>query len=86
MGDFLGQHGRHVIGARPHALSDLTPPPQSRPQPHRHVLLFIGVQPGRGLHLALWDHRSGFHVCVYLVAGPVEKSRIDEHDPIRSLG
>ena len=78
MRDLLLEHRRHQVGHRPHALADLRAAAQPRAQAHPHVALLIGVDPRRRFHVALAQHRARFHRRMHLVAGAVEKARVDE--------
>jgi hypothetical protein len=46
------------------------------------VAILIGGDPGLCLHVALADHRAGFHGGVDLVAGAVEEAGVDEHHAV----
>ena len=80
MADLLLQHGLHQVGHGPHALADLGDAGQAAGQAHVDVVVFVGVDPRLGLHVALAHHRAGFHRGVDLVAGAVEEARVDEGD------
>jgi hypothetical protein len=42
------------------------------------VPVLVGGDPGGAFHVALADHRAGFHRGVDLVAGAVEEAGVDE--------
>ena len=84
MRDLLHQHVRHLLGRRPHALSDLRPARQAARQADVDVAVFIGLYPGRVLHVVLAHYRAGFHRGVDFVAGAIEKSGVDETDSVPS--
>ena len=80
MADLLLQHGLHQVRHGPHALADLGDAGQAAGQTHVDVVVFVGVDPRLGLHVALAHHRAGFHRGMDLVAGAVEEARVDEGD------
>ena len=82
MADLLGQHIGHQIRHRPHALADLRPPLEAAGKADIDVPVFIGLDPGRGLHVGLADHRARFHRRVHLITGAVQETGIDESDPV----
>ena len=82
MADLLLQHGGHQVGHRPHALADLGMAGQPAFQPGVDVPCLVGGNPGGLLHVALADHRAGFHRGVDLVAGAVEEAGVDEDDAL----
>ena len=82
MGDLRLQHVGHQVGHRPHALADLRVAGQAAQEPDVDVGILVGLDPGRGLHVALADHRAGLHRGVDLVAGAVEEAGVDEEDAV----
>ncbi len=86
MGDLLFQHRRHQVGHRPHALADLGVAGQAAFEPGVDIPRLIGGNPGGLLHVALADHRAGFHRGVDLVAGAVEEAGVDEHHALLRRG
>ena len=82
MADLRLQHVRHQVGHRPHALADLRAARQAAGEADVDVAVLVGLDPGRGLHVALADHRAGFHRGVDLVAGAVEEAGVDEDDAV----
>ena len=80
--DLLRQHVGHPVGHRPHALADLRLARQAAGQADIDVAVLVGLDPGGRLHVALADHRAGFHRGVDLVAGAVEEAGVDEHDAL----
>ena len=84
MADLLFEHGMHQVGHGPHALADLSVPLEPALKPYIDVPVFVGRDPCSLLHVALADHRTGFHRGVDLVAGAVEETGIDEDHPLGS--
>ncbi|MNQ48223.1 hypothetical protein D3C85_620950 [compost metagenome] len=81
VGDFLFEHGGHQIRHGPHALADLRAAAQAAAETDQHVVALVGLNPRRALHVALAQHRPGFHGRVHLVAGAVEEAGVDEGHP-----
>ena len=79
--DLLLEHRGHLVRHRPHALADLGPAVQPAREPDVDVLVLVGLDPLRRLHVALADHRAAQHRGVQLVAGAVEEPGVDERDP-----
>ena len=84
--DLLLHHGRHQISHRPHPLADLCSAGESGRQTDIDVAILVGQDPRLGFHRALADHRAGLHRGVDLIAGAVEKTGVDERDPVRGSG
>ena len=82
VGDLLFQHRRHQVRHRPHALADLGVAGKPAFEAGVDIPGLIGGNPGGLLHVALADHRAGFHRGVDLVAGAVEEAGVDEHDAL----
>jgi hypothetical protein len=82
MADLLFQHRFHHVGHGPHALADLRVPGETAFKADIDIPVFIGGDPGGLLHVALADHRAGFHRGVDLVAGAVEEAGVDEHNTL----
>ena len=82
MADLGAQHLGHAVGHRPHPLADLRPPLQPAGQPDIDVAILIGQDPGRGLHLALGQHRAGLHRGMDFVARTVQEPGVDECHPM----
>ncbi len=85
MRDLLRQHVRHLVGRGPHALADLGMAGQAIDKSDIDVPVFIGLDPGLGLHVVLADHRPRFHRGMDLVAGTVEEAGVDEHDALQGV-
>ncbi len=77
--DLLFQHVSHQIRHRPHALADLGTTTEATGQAGVDVPVFVSLDPGRAFHVALANHRAGFHGGVDLVTGTVEEAGVDEH-------
>ena len=82
MRDFLREQISHAIRCGEHALADLCAPRKAAGETDLHVAIFIGCEPGGGLHVAFAQHRSGAHRGVHFVASAIEEARIDEHDAV----
>ena len=80
-----GEHLRHLRRLGPHALADLGPVLHASSETSVDVGVLIGEEPGGPLHVALLQHRAGFHVGVDLVAGAIEEAGVDEDDPLAGL-
>ena len=82
MADFLLHHERHQIRHGPHALADLSVARQPAFEANIHVPVFVGLDPRSGLHVALADHRPGFHGGVHLIARAIEETGVDEEHAV----
>ena len=82
MRDLGLEHIGHAIGHGPHTLADLRATGKAGLQGDLHVALFIGAYPRLQLHIVFAQHRAAFHSGVDLIAGAVEKARVDEHDAL----
>ena len=82
MADFLDHHLPHQVGRGPHALADLRTARQAMRQSDPDIARFIGLEPGRVLHLALAHHRPRTHRGVNLVTRTVEEAGVDEDDAV----
>mmetsp|Transcript_33669 Transcript_33669/g.77723 ORF Transcript_33669/g.77723 Transcript_33669/m.77723 type:complete len:318 (-) Transcript_33669:1023-1976(-) len=76
--DLAIQHVLHAVWLGPHAFADLRAALQIGVQADVHIASFIRLDPILFLHVALADHRPCTHACVDLVAGAVQKARVDE--------
>ncbi len=79
--DLLLEHGRHLLGHRPHALADLRAAVEPALEADVDGPVLVRRDPRLGLHLALAHHRCAEHRRVQLVAGPVQEAGVDERDP-----
>ncbi len=86
MADLLLEHGCHQVRHGPHALADLRLAAQAAGQADQYVVALVGLDPRGGFHVALAQHRSGFHAGVHLVAGTVEESGVDERHAVLGRG
>jgi len=82
--DLLRQHLCHLIWRRPHSFADLRSARESTGQANIHVRILVGLDPLGVLHLVLANHRPRFHRGVNLVPGAIEKTGVDEDNPIGS--
>ncbi|OMQ40209.1 hypothetical protein BKP54_28915 [Ensifer sp. 1H6] len=80
VGDLLLQHRRHQVRHGPHALADLRMAGKPAFETDVDVPVFVSADPGGLFHVALADHRTGFHRSVDLVAGAIEETGVDEDD------
>mmetsp|Transcript_117692 Transcript_117692/g.327726 ORF Transcript_117692/g.327726 Transcript_117692/m.327726 type:complete len:215 (-) Transcript_117692:1096-1740(-) len=80
--DLLRQHIRHVVGDGPHALADLCSAAQPAGQSDVHVVVLVGLDPRRLLHVGLAYHGPCLHGCVDLVTGPIQEASVDEDHPL----
>ena len=80
MRDLLLEHGRHQVGHGPHALADLRMAGKSALKTDIDIPVLVGANPGGLFHVALADHRTGFHRGVDFIAGAVEEASVDEDD------
>src|SRR6201999_2611156 len=83
LADLLLHHVGHQLGHGPHALADLRPALEAGGEPGVDVVVLVGLDPGGALHRTLADHRTRLHRGVDLVAGAVQETGVDEHDPVR---
>ncbi|MCY1297111.1 hypothetical protein D9M70_465380 [compost metagenome] len=82
MGNLLLEHRCHQIGHGPHALADLGVAGKAAFEADIDVPVFVRADPGSLLHVALADHRAGFHRGMDLVAGAIEEAGVDEDDAL----
>src|SRR5690606_8339468 len=68
------QHLRHLVRNGPHALADLCTALQTTDQAVVDVPVFIGLNPGSGLHVALANHRTSLHGGMDFVTGAVQEA------------
>ena len=75
-------HLGHRIGFGPHPLADLRLPAQPAFQTDIHVLVLVSANPRLALDEILAAERPGFHRRVNLIARAIEKTGIDERNPV----
>ena len=79
--NFLLHHRGHLVGHRPHTLTNLCAPGQSTGQPDSDVAVFIGAYPAAGLDVSFTHKRTGVHAGMNLITCAIQKTGIDKNQP-----